>query len=108
MPGHQPLGPSESGSVVFDPSGDSGALIVHSGRELHGCEKRDQSGRRAEYSFRRCGTPGRGFHSAVDPAREASRYTVWWDDRTPAGAVSVTGRAVAEFVWPTSAPPGSG
>lgn len=48
------------------------------------------------------------FHSAVYPEMPAGVYTVWWDDRTPAGRVAVTGRAIAEFTWPTSAAPGSG
>jgi hypothetical protein len=48
------------------------------------------------------------FHSAVYPDLPAGVYTVWWDDRTPAGRVAVTGGVIAEFVWPTSATPASG
>ncbi|MEV0805172.1 phospholipase [Micromonospora sp. NPDC050200] len=44
------------------------------------------------------------LHSAGYPDLPARLCTVWWDERTPAGAVRVAGGAVVEFVWPTSAP----
>ncbi|MEU5722542.1 phospholipase [Micromonospora sp. NPDC047738] len=47
------------------------------------------------------------FHSAVEPVLVAGLCTVWWDDRTLAGPISVTGGAIAEFVRPTSASPGA-
>ncbi|MFE9653010.1 hypothetical protein [Micromonospora sp. NPDC006431] len=48
------------------------------------------------------------FHSAVDPVLEAGLCTVWWDDRTSAGGIFVTGGGIAEFVRPTSATAGPG
>ncbi|SBT52150.1 phospholipase [Micromonospora auratinigra] len=107
---HHTLGPSESGSVVLDLGGDCGALIIYTGREQHGHEIEislvDGDGRRTHSAVRERHVRDGVFHSAVYPDLTAGLYTVWWDDRTPAGAISVTGGAVAEFVWPTSSPPG--
>ncbi|MFG2053500.1 phospholipase [Micromonospora sp. NPDC048930] len=107
---HQ-LGPSESGSVVLDLGGDSGALVVYTGRELHGREieisRADGDGPRTHSAVRERHVRDGVFHSAVYPDLAAGLYTVWWDERTPAGAISVTGGAIAEFVWPTSAPAGA-
>ncbi|MFE9688730.1 phospholipase [Micromonospora sp. NPDC005806] len=105
------LGPSESGSVVLDLGGTSGALIIYTGRELHGREieisRADREGPRTHSAVRERHVRDGVFHSAVYPDLEAGRYTVWWDERTAAGAISVTGGAIAEFVWPTSSPPGA-
>ncbi|MGR6317340.1 phospholipase [Micromonospora soli] len=105
------LGPSESGSVVLDLGGDSGALIIYTGRELHGREieisRADREGRRTHSAVRERHVRDGVFHSAVYPDLESGLYTVWWDEGTPAGAISVAGGAVAEFVWPTSSPPGA-
>ncbi|NES15233.1 phospholipase [Micromonospora sp. PPF5-17] len=102
------MGPSESGSVVLDLGGDSGALIIYTGRELHGREieisRVDDDGPRTHSAVRERHVRDGVFHSAVYPDLEAGLYTVWWDDSTPAGAISVTGGAVAEFVWPPSSP----
>ncbi|MFR9777364.1 phospholipase [Micromonospora sp. MS34] len=106
------LGPSETGSVVLDLGGDSGALIIYTGRELRGREieisRADGGGSRTHSAVRERHVRDGVIHSAVYPDLEAGLYTVWWDDRTPAGAISVTGGAVAEFVWPTSSPPAVG
>ncbi|GAA3739941.1 phospholipase [Micromonospora maritima] len=106
---HHDLGPSVSGSVVLDLGGDSGALIIHTGRELHGREieisRADRDGPRTHSAVRERHVLAGVFHSAVYPDLEAGPYTVWWDDVTPAGAISVTGGAVSEFVWPSSSPP---
>jgi hypothetical protein len=106
------LGPSESGSVVLDLGGDSGALIIHTGRDQHGREieisRADRDGARTHSAVRERHVRDGVFHSAVYPDLPAGLYTVWWDDHTPAGAISVTGGAIAEFVWPASSPPGAG
>lgn len=106
------LGPSESGSVVLDLGGDSGALIIYTGPELHGREieisRADGDGPRTHSAVRERHVRDGVFHSAVYPDLPAAVYTVWWDDRRSAGAISVTGGAVAEFVWPASSPSGVG
>ncbi|MEV0426644.1 phospholipase [Micromonospora sp. NPDC050495] len=105
------LGPSERGSVVLELGGDCGALVVYTGPDLHGREieisPAGRDGPRTHSAVRARHVRDGVFHSAVYPGLPADVYTVWWDDRTPAGAISVTGGAVAEFVWPTSAPPGT-
>ncbi|MCI4064371.1 phospholipase [Micromonospora sp. R77] len=107
MPEHQhSYGPTGSGSVLLDLGGNSGALIIYTGPDLHGREieiSRDGEPRTHSAVRERHVRDG-VFHSAVYPDLEAGLYTVWWDDRTPAGAICVTGGGIAEFAWPTSAP----
>ncbi|MFF0654414.1 phospholipase [Micromonospora tulbaghiae] len=108
MSHHHDLGPSEVGSVVLDLGGDRGALIIHTGRDLHGREieisRVDLDGPRTHSAVRERHVRDGVFHSAVYPDLEAGVYTVWWDETTSAGAISVAGGSVAEFVWPTSSP----
>ncbi|SBV27853.1 phospholipase [Micromonospora krabiensis] len=106
-------GPTETGTVVLDLGGQTGALIIYTGGDLHGREIEvspadpvDAARTHAAVRERRVrdGT----FHSAVYPDLPAGRYTVWWDERTSAGTVSVEGGAVAEFTWPSGFRAGSG
>lgn len=104
-------GPTGSGTVMLNLGGDVGALVIYTGPELHGREievSRADDGpvRRTHAAVRERVVRDGTFHSAVCPDLAAGRYTVWWDEDTPAGVVSVTGGAVAEFVWPSSAPSG--
>ena len=106
-------GPTGSGTVMLDLGGDTGALIIYTGREQHGREIEispadGAAGPRTHAAVRERIVRDGVFHSAVYPDLAAGVYTVWWDAGTPAGAISVTGGEVAEFVWPSSAPPGSG
>jgi hypothetical protein len=103
-------GPSETGSVVLDLGGDTGALIIYTGPDLHGREievSREGAGRTHSAVRERRVRDG-SFHSAVYPDLTAGVYTVWWDDDTPAGEVSVHGGGIAEFVWPSRAFPAPG
>ncbi|RKN43353.1 phospholipase [Micromonospora endolithica] len=99
-------GPSETGSVVLDIGGDTGALIIYTGRDQHGREievgRADEP--RTHSAVRERRVQDGTFHSAVYPELPAGVYTVWWDDTTPAGTVAVTGGVIAEFAWPSSAP----
>ncbi|MFC0508116.1 phospholipase [Micromonospora costi] len=93
---------------MLELGGDTGALIIHTGPDLHGTEiEISPAGRggvpRTHAAVRERRARDRTFHSAVYPDLPAAVYTVWWDERTPAGSIRVTGGAVAEFVWPTSA-----
>ena len=97
-------GPSETGSVVLDLGGDTGALIIHAGQDLHGREieiSRDDD-RRVHSAVRERRVRDGSFHSAVYPDLPSGIYTVWWDDRTPVGTISVHGGQIAEFSWPSS------
>ncbi|MEH0980778.1 phospholipase [Micromonospora sp. CPCC 205556] len=113
MHGHRhAYGPTESGTVLLDLGGDTGALIIHTGRDLRGREieisRADgAAGPRTHSAVRERIVRDGVFHSAVYPDLPAGLYTVWWDDSTPAGAISVTGGEIAEFTWPTSVSPGA-
>ncbi len=106
---HHQYGPTESGTVMLDVGGEMGALIIYTGRDLHGREieisRVDQDGAVRTHSAVRERIVRDGvFHSAVYPDLTAGLYTVWWDEETPAGTISVNGGAIAEFVWPSSPP----
>ncbi|MEU1889258.1 phospholipase [Micromonospora sp. WMMD987] len=94
---------------MLDIGGETGALIIYTGRDLHGREieisRVDQDGVVRTHSAVRERIVRDGvFHSAVYPDLPAGLYTVWWDEETSAGTISVTGGAIAEFVWPSSPP----
>ncbi|MGW3806298.1 phospholipase [Micromonospora sp. NPDC005113] len=98
-------GPSETGSVVLDLGGETGALIIHTGRDLHGreIEISRAEDRRTHSAVRERRVRDGSFHSAVYPDLPAGIYTVWWDESAPVGTVTVHGGVIAEFVWPSSA-----
>ncbi|GIJ26949.1 hypothetical protein Vqi01_21110 [Micromonospora qiuiae] len=103
-------GPTGSGTVLLNVGGDTGALIIHTGRQLLGREievsRADRAGEpRTHAAVRERQVRDGTFHSAVYPDLAAGFYTVWWDADTPVGAVTVAGGVVAEFIWPTSAYP---
>ncbi|MEH1165608.1 phospholipase [Micromonospora sp. CPCC 205539] len=100
----QTYGPSETGSVVLDLGGETGALIVYTGGDLHGREIEISRGenRRTHSAVRERRVRDGSFHSAVYPGLAAGIYTVWWDNDTPAGEVTVHGGGIAEFNWPSS------
>ncbi|MEU7614746.1 phospholipase [Micromonospora rifamycinica] len=94
---------------MLDIGGETGALIIYTGRDLHGREieisRIDQDGVVRTHSAVRERIVRDGvFHSAVYPDLAAGLYTVWWDEETSAGTISVNGGAIAEFVWPSSPP----
>ncbi|KAB1931753.1 phospholipase [Micromonospora sp. ALFpr18c] len=97
-------GPSETGSVVLELGGETGALILYTGRELDGREIEISRGadRRVHSAVRERRVRDGSFHSAVYPDLPAGIYTVWWDEDTSVGTVSVHGGEIAEFVWPSS------
>ncbi|GIJ77944.1 hypothetical protein SAMN05443287_105338 [Micromonospora phaseoli] len=102
-------GPSGTATVVLDLGGDTGALIIYTGRQLLGREievsRTDRDGDpRTHSAVRERQVRDGTFHSAVYPDLPAGTYTVWWDNDTPVGSVTVTGGVVAEFALPTRAP----
>ncbi|MFC0028827.1 phospholipase [Micromonospora chaiyaphumensis] len=96
---------------MLDLGGESGALIIHTGRHLHGREieisRADRDEPRTHSAVRERHVRDGVVHCAVYPDLAAGPYTVWWDSATPAGVISVAGGAIAEFVWPASSPPGA-
>ncbi|NGM12133.1 phospholipase [Verrucosispora sioxanthis] len=113
MSGHEHAhnhGPSGTGTVVLDLGGDTGALIIYTGRQLLGREievsRADRDGDpRTHSAVRERRVRDGTFHSAVYPDLPAGVYTVWWDAETPVGAVTVSGGVVTEFALPTSLHP---
>ncbi|NYH45076.1 hypothetical protein HNR22_004803 [Micromonospora jinlongensis] len=97
-------GPSETGSVVLDLGGDTGALIVYTSPDLRGreIEISREDDRRVHSAVRERRVRDGSFHTAVYPDLPSGIYTVWWDDQTSVGTVSVHGGGIAEFVWPSS------
>ncbi|WP_406077329.1 phospholipase [Micromonospora sp. NBC_00858] len=96
-------GPSETGSVVLELGGETGALIVYTGQDLLGREieiSRDGA-QRTHSAVRERRVRDGSFHTAVYPDLPAAIYTVWWDDDVRVGTVSVHGGGIAEFVWPS-------
>jgi hypothetical protein len=111
---HHAYGPTGVGTVVLDLGGDVGALIVHTPAEWHGEEieislvDAPAGARRTHSAVRERHAGGRVFHSAVYPDLPAGRYAVWHPDGRTVGTVTVSGGAVAEFVWPRTAAPTAG
>ncbi|MDG4807987.1 phospholipase [Micromonospora sp. WMMD1120] len=98
-------GPTETGTVVLELGGDTGALIIYTSPDLRGREIEISRGdeRRVHSAVRERRVRDGSFHSALYPELPGGTYTVWWDDRTPAGTISVHGGEIAEFTWPSSA-----
>ncbi|MEV6690211.1 phospholipase [Micromonospora sp. NPDC051196] len=112
-------GPTGSGTVMLNLGADIGALIIYTGRQLLGREieisltgRDDEISRtgladkpRTHAAVRERQVRDGTFHSAVYPDLSCGVYTIWWDEKQPAGTVAVAGGSVAEFVWPTSVSP---
>lgn len=107
-----PAGPSGPGGVVLDIGGDIGALVLYGPAEIDGWEieisrERDPVAVRTHSQVRRRvfsgagvgGSGGSAVYAAVYPGLRAGVYTVWRDERTPAGSVTVVGGEVASFQW---------
>ena len=92
--------------------GDVGALIVHTPPEWHGVEieisPTDEPAPRTHSAVRERQVADGVFYSAVYPDLTAGRYTVWADDGSAVGMVTVVGGGVAEFVWPQHRVPAPG
>ena len=103
-------GPSGPGSVVLEIGEGIGALVLDApagliGREI---EISPSGGGRRTHSLGRARDTGQGTtYAAVYPGLAVGEYTVWLDDGTPAGKVTVRGGQVTRFRWPEVAPAGS-
>ena len=125
MTGHL-TGPTGPGTVILDLGTETGALILEappelSGREIEispsgGAKPWDAAGDSAAGGGAPWGgaIPGRRTHAlvrerrtaagvsyaAVYPGLPAAEYTVWRDDHTPAGTVTVHPGRPTSFRWP--------
>lgn len=104
----EPLhGPTGAGSVVLSLGPGVGALILtataqDNGREIEISPAADAAALRthSQVRERRGGTAT--SYAAVYPDLVPGPYTVWLDDGTAAGTVTVPEAAVARFSWPGS------
>jgi hypothetical protein len=102
MPETMP-GPSGPGTVVLDIGGDAGALIIYAPEKMDGAEievSAWQPPGPTTHALVRARRAAGGCHAAVYPALPAGDYTIWRDQLTPAGVVTVRGGAVTRYHWP--------
>jgi hypothetical protein len=104
MTNHHETGPSRSGSVVLDLGEGVGALIVDTPPELCGDEIEISAsggfwsgGRRTHSLVRERRTAAGTSYAAVYPGLPAAEYTVWLDEHTAAGTVTVHSGEAARF-----------
>jgi hypothetical protein len=123
--GHR-TGPTGPGTVVLDLGGDTGALLLEAPPELNGREieispsggampwdaagggasgggapwGRAAPGRRTHALVRERRTAAGVSYAAVYPGLPAAEYTVWLDEHTPVGTITVCPGEVARFRWP--------
>ena len=100
-------GPSGPGSVVLELGEGIGALVLDAPAERcgHEIEISPSGGGHRTHSLVRERRTGQGTtYAAVYPNLAAAEYTVWLEDGTPAGRVTVRGGQVTRFRWPEVAP----
>ena len=87
--------------VMLDLGPGVGALVLHTGADLHGVEiEISPAGRDGERSHKQVHerpVAGRPLYAAVFDRLPAGDYTLWLDDRPLQRHVSVTGAAVTHF-----------
>ena len=98
------LGPSYDGTVMLDIGGDIGALIIHTGPDLHLAEIEvsrtgEEHAHRTHVAVReRRGPSGVRFAAIYTGLREGE-YTVWGGNGEPADTVRISGGEVAQLDW---------
>ena len=100
-------GPTGPGSVVLELGENIGALILATPPDLAGHEidiSPHAGGPRTHSLVRERHTASRTSYAAVYPVLTAGEYTVWREDGTPAGQVTIRGGQASHFRWPQAAP----
>jgi hypothetical protein len=103
-------GPSGPGSVILELGADIGALILEAPPGLAGREieiSLPAGGPRTHSLVRERRTAAGSSYAAVYPGLPAGEYTIWRDDGTPAGQVTVHGGEASRFRWPEVSPAGA-
>ena len=89
------------GHVMLDLGPGVGALVLHTGAELHGVEiEISPAGRDEERSHKQVHerpVAGRSLYGAVFDSVPAGDYTLWLDDRPVRRHVAVGGAAVTDI-----------
>ncbi|HEY3551152.1 MAG TPA: hypothetical protein VGK69_08890 [Gaiellaceae bacterium] len=87
--------------VMLDLGPGVGALVLHTGAELHGSEiEISPAGRDSERSHKQVHerpVAGRPLYAAVFDRLPAGEYTLWLDDRPLRHDVAVAGEAVTDI-----------
>ena len=87
--------------VMLDLGPGIGALVLHTGADLHGKEiEISPAGRDGERSHKQVHerpVAGRPFYGAVFDSLPAGEYTLWLDDRPLRWNVAVAGAAVTDL-----------
>jgi hypothetical protein len=91
--------------VVLEIGDDLGALIVHTGADMHGVEveispSEDDSQRSHKQVLERF-TDGRSAHTLVFDQLAAGRYTLWANEEPRVREVVVRAGEIAECHWPS-------
>jgi hypothetical protein len=101
------LGTSGPGSVILELGEGIGALILVTPPDLAGHEidiSPSAGGARTHSLVRERRTASSTTYAAVYPVLPAGDYTVWRDDGTSAGQVTIHGGRASQFRWPEVAP----
>jgi hypothetical protein len=113
------LGPSSAGSVVLELGDTVGVLVLEATAELNGREieispvghddydDHDHAhgdghahAHRTHSMVRERGTAAGKSYAAVYPGLAVGAYTVWRDQDTPVGTVTIDGGRVTRYRWP--------
>jgi hypothetical protein len=90
--------------VVLNLGPGVGALILTTPPEMDGREieisRADVPAGRTHSQVRERQAGGRASYAAVYPDLASGTYTIWRDQVTAAGTVTVTGGVVTSFDWP--------
>lgn len=100
-------GPSGPGTVVLELGEGVGVLVLDAPPELNGREieiSPSAGGHRTHSLVRERHLATGTVYAAVYPSLAAAEYTVWLDDGTPAGRVTVRGGQATRFRWPEVTP----
>jgi hypothetical protein len=98
-------GPTGAGTVMLSLGPGVGALLLTTPPQLNGDEieisRADTpDAHRTHSQVRERNAGGRVSYAAVYPDLAAGAYTVWRDEITAVGTVTVTGGTVTSFDWP--------
>jgi hypothetical protein len=98
---HHTVDASESGSVVLDIGADVGALVLYVPAAEHGREIEISRGTepRTHAAVRERVLDIGTIYCIVYAGLTAGEYTIWDDDTTPGGTVTVTGGEITELDW---------
>ena len=87
--------------VMLDLGPGVGALVLHTGRELHGMEieisPAGRDDKRSHKQVHKRPVAGRALYGAVFEELPAGDYTLWLDDRPLRRNVTVAGAAVTDI-----------